>query len=193
VALAVQNILGDIFASLSIVIDKPFVIGDQVAVGDLQGTVESIGLKTTRLRATTGEQLVFANGDLLKNRIRNLQRMSERRVTLVFGVAQSTPAEKLEEVPALVRAAVGGRDRVRFERAHLKGIGPASFDFEMVFLVTTAEVNVHMDRQQEILLALLRSLADRGIELAPSGKLQVEAQAGGAGKKGLQTVAGFDA
>jgi small-conductance mechanosensitive channel len=172
VALATQNILGDLFASLSIVIDKPFVIGDAIAVGDLQGTVETIGLKTTRLRAPTGEQLIFANGDLLQSRVKNLRRMTERRVVLTFGVAHGTPPERLEEVPALLRAAIEGRDQVRFERAHFKSFGPMSFDFELAYLLLTPDFDVYMDRQQEINLAILRGLAGRGIELAPSGRVQ---------------------
>jgi len=167
VALAVQSILGDLFASLSIVIDKPFVLGDMISAADVSGTVESIGLKTTRLRSLSGEQIVFANGDLLKGRIRNLQRMTERRVTLSFGIAQTTPAAAVAEIPELVRAIVEGRPDVRFERAHLKGFGAATLDFEASYRVLTPDFNTYMDRQQAIDLALLAALEERGIELGP--------------------------
>lgn len=102
VALAVQNILGDLFASLSIVLDKPFVIGDFVVVDSLSGTIEHIGLKTTRIRSLGGEQLVFSNNDLLKSRIRNYKRMSERRIVFSFGVVYQTPLEKMKAIKEIV-------------------------------------------------------------------------------------------
>jgi small-conductance mechanosensitive channel len=166
VALALQNVLGDVFASLAIVLDKPFVLGDTIGVGDATGTVESIGLKTTRLRSATGEQLIFGNGDLLKGKIKNFRRMETRNVTLTFSLAYGTPAGELETVPGLVRAIVLGQPQVRFDRAHFKGFGVAGFDFEVAYSVLTADYNVHMDRQQAIGLALVQALAERGIELA---------------------------
>ncbi|HEY0513319.1 MAG TPA: mechanosensitive ion channel family protein [Thermoanaerobaculia bacterium] len=166
VALALQNVLGDLLASLSIVLDKPFVLGDAITVDALTGTVESIGLKTTRLRAVSGEQLVFANGDLLKSRIHNWKRMAERRVVLAFGVPLGTPADTVERIPGLVRALVEGTDLVRFDRAHFKGIGASSLDFEAVYWLLTPDYNAFMDRQQAIGLGLLRALEREGIELA---------------------------
>ena len=174
VALALQNVLGDLFASLSIVLDKPFVLGDSIGVGDATGTVESIGLKTTRLRSATGEQLVFGNGDLLKGKIKNFRRMETRAVTLAFSVAYDTPPEALEAVPGMVRAIVSGQDQVRFERAHLKGFGPAGFDFEAAYTVLTPDFNLYMDRQQAIDLALLRALAERGVALGRPNQILVE-------------------
>jgi small-conductance mechanosensitive channel len=166
VALALQNILGDVFASLSIVLDKPFVLGDTIGVGDATGTVESIGLKTTRLRSATGEQLIFGNGDLLKGKIKNFRRMENRNVTLAFSLSYDTPADQLEAVPGLLRSIVTGQPQVRFDRAHLKGFGAAGFDFEAAYAVLTPDYKLYMDRQQAIDLALLRALAERGIELA---------------------------
>ena len=171
VALALQNILGDVFASLSIVLDKPFVLGDTIGVGDSTGTVESIGLKTTRLRSATGEQLVFGNADLLKGRIKNFRRMETRNVTLAFSLAYDTPADQLEAVPGLVRTIVEGLPQVRFDRAHLKGFGAAGFDFEVAYAVLTADYNLYMDRQQAIGLALVRALAERGVELARPNRM----------------------
>ncbi len=166
VALATQNILGDLFASLSIAIDKPFVLGETIGVGDFVGTVESVGLKTTRLRSQSGEQLVFANGDLLQSRLRNFKRMSERRVVLAFGVAPGTPADDLARVPDLLRGLIERQSPVRFERAHLKGLGPSSLDFEAVYWVLSPDHNLFMDVQQAVLLGLLAGLKDQGIELA---------------------------
>jgi small-conductance mechanosensitive channel len=166
VALALQNILGDLFASLSIVLDKPFVLGDSIQVDDFNGTVESIGLKTTRLRSVSGEQIIFPNGNLLQSRIRNYKRMSERRAVFTFGVAPDTPAEKLEKIPALVRGIVEAQEGIRFDRAHFKRFGEWSFEYEAVYFVTTPDYNLYLDRQQAINLAILRRFADEGIALA---------------------------
>jgi small-conductance mechanosensitive channel len=166
VALALQNVLGDLLASLSIVLDKPFTIGDAITVDTLTGTVESIGLKTTRLRAVSGEQLVFANGDLLKSRIHNWKRMAERRVVLAFGLPQNTPPDVVERVPGILRGLIEAQDLIRFDRAHFKGIGASSLDFEAVYWMLTPDYNLHMDRQQAIHLGLLRAFAREGIAFA---------------------------
>ena len=126
VALAAQNILGDLFASASIVLDKPFVLGDFIVVDDKSGTVEHIGLKTTRLRSLSGEQLIFSNADLLKSRIHNYQRMSERRAALSINVAYGTPYEKLAAIPAMLREAVESQPQARFDRAHFARLGPSA-------------------------------------------------------------------
>jgi small-conductance mechanosensitive channel len=175
VALALQNVLGDLLASLSIVLDKPFVIGDSITVEDVTGTVESIGLKTTRLRSVGGEQVILANGDLLKSRIRNWKRMAERRVVLAFGVPYQTPADAVERIPALARAIIESQDLVRFDRAHFKGFGASSLDFEAVYWILTPDYNVFMDRQQAINLALMRALESEGICFAhPTQTLVLE-------------------
>jgi small-conductance mechanosensitive channel len=166
VALALQNVLSDLLASLSIVFDKPFVIGDAISVGDVTGTVESVGLKTTRLRSASGEQVILANGELLKSRIRNWKRMSERRVVLAFGVPYQTPAGAVERIPGIVRRLVEGQDLTRFDRAHFKGFGPSSLDFEAVYWILTPDYNAFMDRQQAVNLGLLRELEAAGIAFA---------------------------
>lgn len=166
VALAVQNILGDIFASLSIAIDKPFVIGDFIIVGDLMGTVEYIGLKTTRIRSLSGEQIVFSNADLLASRIRNFKRMYERRVVFRFGVVYETPLEKLECIPAMVREIVEAQEHTRFDRAHFKEYGEFSLNFEVVYHVRRPDYNLYMDIQQAINLAIFRRFKEEGIQFA---------------------------
>lgn len=166
VALAVLRILGDIFASLSIALDKPFVIGDFIIVGDVLGTVEHIGLKTTRLRGLSGEQIVFSNADLLASRIRNYRRMNERRVLFRLGVVYQTPAEKLERIPQIVREIIEQTPRTRFDRAHFQGFGESALDFEVVHHVLDRDYNLDMDIQQAINLALLRRLAAEGMEFA---------------------------
>jgi small-conductance mechanosensitive channel len=177
VALAAQNILGDIFASLSIVIDRPFVIGDFIIVDDQKGTVEYIGLKTTRLRSLSGEQIIFANTDLLKSRVRNYKRMNERRVLFRFGVIYQTTADQLEMIPALVREIIEARNLTRFDRVHFAEFGDSSLDFEVVYYVLDRDYNLYMDIQQAINLALFRRLAEEGIEFAyPTRTLYVNRQ-----------------
>ena len=175
VALAVQNILGDLFAALSIVTDKPFVIGDSIAIDSLSGTVEHVGLKTTRIRSSTGEQLIIANSDMLKARLRNYKRMHERCITFSFTVPFSTAADLLEKIPQLVRAAVEGRETVRFDRAHFKDLGGNAYSFEVVYWVRQPDYRTYMDAQQAINLALVRAFAADGIQLSyPSQTLTVD-------------------
>jgi small-conductance mechanosensitive channel len=175
VALALQNILGDLLASLSIVLDKPFVLGDSIRVDDFNGTVENIGLKTTRLRSISGEQIIFPNGNLLQSRIRNYKRMTERRIVFVLQVAYGTPVETLAEIPGFVRRIVEDQDQVRFDRAHFKRLAEWSLDFEVVYFVTTPDYNVYLDRQQAINLAVLRRFEENGIALAfPTRTVRIE-------------------
>ncbi|WP_020655676.1 mechanosensitive ion channel family protein [Massilia niastensis] len=166
VALAMQNILGDLFASLSIVLDKPFVIGDFIIVGDAMGTVEYVGLKTTRVRSLGGEQIVFSNNDLLKSRIHNLRRMETRRVVFRFGVSHDTPEAELRALAGLVEGIVTAQPQVRFDRAHFCGLRAPSFEYEVVYFVNSPDYRVFMDVQQEIYLELVGMLAARGIRLA---------------------------
>lgn len=179
IALAVQNILGDLFASLSIVMDKPFVVGDFIIVGDLLGEVEKIGIKTTRVRSLSGEQLIFSNSDLLNSRIRNFKRMYERRVPFTFGVTYQTTPEQLEAIPPMVREIIEGIDSTRFDRAHFKGFGESAYDFEVVYYVLSPDYAVYMDIQQKINLAICRGFLERGIEFAyPTRTLFINRQAG---------------
>lgn len=173
-ALATQNILGDLFASLTILIDKPFVLGDAIQVDHLSGTVESIGLKTTRIRSTSGEQLIFSNGDLLKSRLHNFGRMTERRVALVFAVSFDTPAAELAALPGRMERNVAGQSDLRFDRAHVRAIGTYGIEIELVYFVVGADMKLHMDRQQAVLLAALEDFAAHGVALsappAPAGR-----------------------
>jgi small-conductance mechanosensitive channel len=174
VALAVQNILGDLFASLSIAIDKPFVINDLITVDEFTGTVEHIGLKTTRLRSVSGEQIIVSNNDLLKSRIRNYKRMQERRAVLAIGVAYDTAHAQLEAIPGLLRTAIESQSPLRFERAHFKGFGPSSLNFEAVYDVLDPDYKLYMDIQQAVNLHVVRVFAERGISFAfPAKTLQV--------------------
>jgi small-conductance mechanosensitive channel len=168
VALALQNVLGDLLASLSIVLDKPFVIGDAISVDDMTGTVEHIGLKTTRLRAVGGEQIVLSNGELLKSRVRNWARLRERRVVLAFAVPLGTPVDLVARIPDLVRQAIEARDLVRFDRAHFTTFTAAAYNFEAVYWIVSPDYAAFMDRQQAVNLDLLRALEREGVTLTPA-------------------------
>lgn len=166
IALAAQNILGDLFASLTIAIDKPFVIGDFIILGTEMGTVEHVGLKTTRLRSLTGEQIIMSNNDLLQSRIHNYKRMAERRALFAIGVTYDTPVAKLELIPKLIEQAVTAQANARFDRAHFKSFGAFSLDFEAVYYVSKPDYNVFMDVQQAINLQLVSRFAEHNIEFA---------------------------
>ncbi|HBL18835.1 MAG: hypothetical protein A2X36_12930 [Elusimicrobia bacterium GWA2_69_24] len=166
VAMAAQHILGDLFSSFVIYADKPFRVGDFITVGDLSGTVDFVGIKTTRIRALSGEMLVFPNSDLTSARIRNYELMETRRVVFGFTLPQQTPAEKLAAVPGMVRDAVAKVAQTRFDRAHLKGFAESGLEFEAVYFVLSGDYRLFMDVQQEILLAVKRRFDEAGLVLA---------------------------
>lgn len=175
VALAVQNILGDIFASLSITFDRPFVVGEFLAVGDFMGTVSQIGIKSTRLSSLSGEQLVMSNADLLKSRVRNYGRMKERRVVFTVGVTYETPTAALEKIPGIIRKAIESQKDTRFDRSHFSAHGAASLDFETVYYVLSSDYNRYMDIQQAINLQIHREFEALHVEFAyPTQRVLLE-------------------
>jgi small-conductance mechanosensitive channel len=175
VALAVQNVLGDLLASLSITLDRPFVVGDFLVVDDFMGSVEYIGIKSVRLRSLGGEQIVIPNSNLLSSRIRNFTRMSERRVLFTINVAYETPRDKLETIAATIRAIIEAQENVRFDRCHFAKFGPASLDFEAVYYALTPEYNRYMDIQQSINFRIFEAFERDGIEFAyPTQKLWLQ-------------------
>jgi small-conductance mechanosensitive channel len=175
IALAVQNILGDLFASLSIVLDKPFVLGDFIIVDNHLGSVEHIGLKTTRIRSLSGEQLIFSNTDLLQSRIRNFKRMAERRVVFALGVTYQTPSEKLKKIPGMIKEMIEAQESTRFDRAHFKEFGDFSLNFEVVYWIASPDYNKYMDTQQTINLLIYERFAEESIEFAyPTQSLFLE-------------------
>ena len=166
VALALQNILGDLFASITILLDKPFVLGDAIVLGDFQGTVERIGIKTTRLRSVTGEEIVMGNSDLVSSRLRNFKRMQERRNLFAIGVTYQTPEKKLARIPSMIREIVEATPETRFERAHLKTFGDFALVFEIVYFVKSSDMQVFMDAQQAINIAIWKRFESEGIDFA---------------------------
>jgi len=173
VALAAQSVLADPFGSLTILLDKPFLVGDFIVVGDRLGTVEHIGIKTTRLRALSGEQLVFSNSDLLSSRIQNFKRMQERRIVFAIGVAYETPMALVREIPGIIRQIVEAQTRVRLDRVHFKAFGAYSLDFEAVYFVTAPDYNVYMDIQQAINLGLFERFKKAGINFAYPTQVEI--------------------
>lgn len=166
VALAAQSILGDLFSYFIIYFDRPFEIGDFILFEEYTGTVEQIGMKTTKVRALTGEQIVVANSVLTNSRIRNYKRMERRRIVFNIGVSFETGRDLLEAIPGIVRDVIQARPLTEFARSHLKGFGPSSLDYENVYYVTTADYDVFMDTQQAIALDLLSRFAAKGIVIA---------------------------
>jgi len=165
-ALAVQNILSDLFASLAIAVDKPFEVGDSITVGDVTGTVERVGLKTTRIRSLGGEQIVMSNAELLKRTVANFKRLQTRRVAFTFGITSDASADDAAAVPPLVKALIDADPKLELVRAHFKGFGENSLNFEVVYRVNDPSYDVYMDHQQMLNLALMRELQQRGIRLA---------------------------
>jgi small-conductance mechanosensitive channel len=174
VALAVQNVLGDLLASLSITLDRPFVVGDAITVDDFSGTVEQIGVKSVRLRSVNGEQIIMPNSNLLSSRVRNWGRMQERRITFTLGLSTETPRDKLVQLPKALRRIVEAEKDLRFDRSHFTKIGTA-LEFETVYFVTTPDYARYMDIQQNINLNIIELLEREKIDFAmPPQKLLLE-------------------
>lgn len=166
IALAVQTLLSDMFASMSIGIDKPFEIGDFIVFGDVAGTIEHIGLKTTRIRSLSGEQIVIANAELLSQIVHNYKRMNTRRIVFTFGISYHTPVEKVREIGAQVKRIIEGTEKTQFDRAHFFAFDESRLTFEVVHIVQTASYNEYMDIQQEINLELMETLRNMEVEFA---------------------------
>ena len=174
IALAAQAVLGDAFSSFAIFMDKPFQVGDFIIVGDLLGTVEHVGFKTTRIRSLGGEQLIFSNTDLTSSRIKNYKRMQERRVVFSIGVIYQTPIEKVKALPQMIRRVVEEHESARFDRAHFKSFGDFALIYEVVLIVLRPDYNTYMDVQQSINFRLMEEFQKAEIEFAyPTQQLYV--------------------
>ena len=174
VALAAQAVLGDLFSYFVIFFDKPFVVGDFIVVGDKMGTVEYVGIKTTRIRALGGEQMVFSNTDLTNSRVHNYKKMEKRRVVFKLGVTYQTPLEKLKTIPQIVKGIIVAQQDATFDRGHFASYGDFSLDFEFVYMVNGADYAKYMDIQQSINLGIFEAFERERIEFAyPSQTLFV--------------------
>jgi small-conductance mechanosensitive channel len=166
IGLAAQGIFGDLFAALAILFDRPFKVGDVISYSGNVGTVEAIGLKTTRVRALSGEQLIISNAKLLDQQISNLRRITERRVAFTLAVIYQTSPDKLEAIPREIETIIRARPRCRFERVYFVMFNTSSLDFEVVYNVEDADLQVMMAERQAIGLAILRRFAELGISFA---------------------------
>ena len=174
-ALALQGILGDLFASLTIIFDKPFAVGDYIQVGDLAGTVQHVGLKSTRIRASSGEQLVFSNADLLGSRIRNFQNRQERRCAFTLGVTYDTSSEKLERIPDMIREIIESRENTRFDRSFFMTFGDSALNFETVYYMLVPDFQTYGETHHAINLEIFKTFAEEGIEFAyPTQRVYLE-------------------
>lgn len=190
IALAVQNILGDIFASLTIVLDRPFEVGDFIVVDGRKGTVETVGLKTSRVRSLSGEQLVFPNKKLIESYIQNFKRMQERRVAFKVGVAYETPLPELRAIPQLIKDIIAAQPQTRVDHVHLLEYGDQSLIYEVVYFMTTPDNSLAMDVRQEVNLRILELFSERGIDFtSPSRSIVDSGSRPGLaveGQKGIQ-------
>jgi small-conductance mechanosensitive channel len=166
VALALQNMVADMLGSLTILVSKPFLVGDFIEAQGMMGTVEAVGLRATRMRTLTGDELIFPNKKLLEGTIRNYTRMTERRIDFRIAVAYGTPPAKLERIPAIAREAVGQHPLVRFDRANLRTLREWSLEFDVIYFIASGDFNVYADIQQHINLELMRRFEAEGITLA---------------------------
>lgn len=177
VALSLQNVLGDLLASLSITFDRPFVVGDLIMIGDIEGHVEYIGLKSTRVRSLWGEQIIISNTDMLRSRLRNLGRMSQRRVEFTLGVAYETAPDMLERIPAIIGQIVSAHKDTRLVRSHLIDHGAYSLNIRTVYYVLSPSIALHMDIQQAIHIGIHREFARAGIKFAEPPPIGFPAEA----------------
>lgn len=179
IALAVQNILGDMFSSYSLYLDQPFKEGDFIVVGAHAGTVQKVGLKTTRIRALSGEEIVISNQELTTTRIQNYKRMQERRVAFFLRIEYGTPREVLEEIPGMIQEVIEREEQVRFDRAHFFRFGDSSLDFEIVFHVLTPEYTAYMDILQRINFGIMAAFENRNVSFAfPTRTVHVKGEEG---------------
>lgn len=166
IGLAAQSIFADLFASLSIILDRPFMRGDFVVFGDNMGTIERIGIKSTRIRSLSGEQIVISNANLLQSTIRNYQLLYERRIQFTINVSYRTPVDKIAAIPEILREVVAARPKTRFDRGHFKTFGDQALIFEVVYFVLDPDFNTYMQVQQDINLDIMRAFEARNIEFA---------------------------
>ncbi len=166
IALAAQTILGDLFSYFVIFLDRPFEIGDFIVVENKSGTVEFIGIKSTRIRAIGGEMLIISNKDLTNSRVHNYKKMEKRRVVFNLGVTYQTKSEQLTEIPLIVKEIILKQPDVKFDRGHFATYGDSSLNFEFVYYVNNADYTKYMDIQQNINLSIFTEFEKRGIEFA---------------------------
>jgi small-conductance mechanosensitive channel len=184
IALAAQAVLGDLFSYFVIFFDRPFEIGDFVIVGDKMGNIENIGIKTTRIRSLSGEQLVCSNTDLTNSRVHNYKRMERRRIVFKLGVLYETKVEHLEEIPKIIKQIIDDQEKATFDRSHFIAYGDFSLNFETVYFVDAPDYVIYADTQQSINLKIYKEFSKRGIVFAyPTQTLYLQKQNSSDGPK----------
>ena len=158
IALAAQNILGDLFNYFVIFFDRPFEIGDFIVLDDKKGNVEYIGIKTTRLKSITGEQIIISNTDLTNSRLHNFKRMEQRRVLFTLGVTYQTTPEQLQMIPGIIKSIIEDQEGITFDRAHFATFGDFSLKFEVVYFVQNRDYTVYMEINSKYQHAFIQSL-----------------------------------
>jgi small-conductance mechanosensitive channel len=171
IALASQGILQDLFSYFSILFDRPFELGDFIVIENYLGTVEYVGIKTTRLKSVGGEEIIVPNKDLTSSRIRNFKRMQKRRVLFKFGVTYETTNEQLKVIPSLIKQAIESNENIIFDRAHFVAYRDFSLDFEVVYFVKTNDYSQYMDAQQQLNLKIKQEFDRLGIKFASPNQL----------------------
>lgn len=166
IAFAAQAILEDVFSFVTIFFDRPFELDDFIIVDEHKGTIEHIGIKTTRVRSLSGEQLIFSNKDLTSSRIRNYKRMQNRRIQFTLGVTYDTPTSELKLIPDIIKKIIDDLDGTTFDRAHFKEFADFSLNYEIVYYVLSQDYNVYMDKQQEINFLIKEAFDKKGLEFA---------------------------
>ncbi|WP_035463629.1 mechanosensitive ion channel family protein [Algoriphagus vanfongensis] len=166
IALAAQNIIGDLFNYFVIFFDRPFEVGDFLVIGDKNGIVDKIGIKTTRIKTLSGEQLVMANSDMTSSRIHNYKKMQRRRIVFSVGVTYETPVDLVKKIPKILKDIVQSEKRVDFDRAHFKAFGDSSLDFEIVYIINDADFNTYIDIQQDFNFQIYQKFDELDISIA---------------------------
>lgn len=166
IAVALQNVLSDVFAAFSIYFDKPFQVGDFIIIGDDMGTVKNIGMKSTRIKTLQGQELIIPNKELTESRVQNYKRMEKRRVIFSFGVVYDTSATQLKKIPGMVKKILKGMEKVKVDRVHFAKFNDSSLDFEVVYFIKSSDYNFYMDTQEAVNLAIKRKFDKEGIEMA---------------------------
>lgn len=166
VALALQNVLSDLFSSFSILFDKPFTVGDYIDTGSVSGTVEKIGIKTTRLRASSGEQVIVSNAELTSTSIQNYKRMEERRMVFTIGVTYETPSNVLREIPHIVKQCIESEDGTLFKSTHFKEFGDSAYIYETIYYVTSPDYYEYLSIHDSIGMKIIDAFAGKNIDMA---------------------------
>jgi small-conductance mechanosensitive channel len=167
VALAVQNVLGDLFASLSIAVDKPFEVGDSISVSEFSGTIEHVGLKTTRIRALSGEQIVIANAELLRKTVHNFKRMRSRRVQFALRINPATPPELAAKIPPQLSAIIESKEKAKLDHVNLTALDQNFIEYDIVYNLSDADYSLYLKTQQQVLLEAMALCRELGISTAP--------------------------